>query len=484
MNKELYDSFKKMGETARAEMRFRLKDSPVGLLLYDYLDKCTNRNFRNRDVVESIYKSELQTTPYAVLENRFFKLRKKFLEEYTSGSGPAADQLADQEKKLLHCRQLLGNNEKESAYQQLGALEKECWDKNIFELLPQVIDQMIFCNQSLNRLNRNDSLYPCLEKAIGLQADMNRANLLARKIYEINFREGLRYAKKELAEIKELADRNRDYPRFIMCYHHISLYYKLGSADYVNDMQVISRHFTQFKKLNEQYPLMPLLSYKANYNLYQHMHFSQISVFYHFNRCEFEEAYQAMKKMWDMVHGGLDIYRMYKAESVYFNMLSAQRAAGRYTEADKTIDDYIAFLKENGQPARMPYAYTQKAIVYCEAFPRTFGLAPAFLQGKLDEYIRSLRGNNNVLTSVAEALLTKAKLYFLEKDSARALKMLERPEVIGAFEPTGLYKLFKELFSGSVPRPELKKKIARKRYVTRTPNELLHLRWMDKAAGL
>src|SRR5687768_12794124 len=144
MNKELYDSFKKLGETAKAEIKFRLKDSPVGLQLFDYLEKCTNRNFKNRDIVENIYKEELQSTPYQVLENRFFKLRKKFMEEYSGNASPDMGLLAEQERALLLCRQLLNNNEIEAAYQQLAALEKECREKNIFELLPSVIDQMIF----------------------------------------------------------------------------------------------------------------------------------------------------------------------------------------------------------------------------------------------------------------------------------------------------------------------------------------------------
>src|ERR1051326_2265703 len=101
MNKQLFDSYKKLAETEKAEMRFRLKDSPVGLSFIEFLDKCNNRNFRNSDVVQHIYKDELDKKPYAVLENRFFKLRKKI--RMNSSHAPAITQHSFPKKKM-NCR--------------------------------------------------------------------------------------------------------------------------------------------------------------------------------------------------------------------------------------------------------------------------------------------------------------------------------------------------------------------------------------------
>src|ERR1051326_6417565 len=147
MNKQLFDSYKKLAETEKAEMRFRLKDSPVGLSFIEFLDKCNNRNFRNSDVVQHIYKDELDKKPYAVLENRFFKLRKKITDEFLSRASDHATFLPEEENELQNCRKLIRENEKEAAFHRLTALEKDCWEKNIFELLPAIIDQLIFCNQ-------------------------------------------------------------------------------------------------------------------------------------------------------------------------------------------------------------------------------------------------------------------------------------------------------------------------------------------------
>ncbi|MBC7864137.1 MAG: hypothetical protein IAF38_14265, partial [Bacteroidia bacterium] len=82
MNKELYDSFAKLNEAARSGVKHKLKDSPIGLRLFEFLEKGKNRAFRNREVVEFVYRSDLGKIDYGVLENRYFKLRKKFFEEY------------------------------------------------------------------------------------------------------------------------------------------------------------------------------------------------------------------------------------------------------------------------------------------------------------------------------------------------------------------------------------------------------------------
>jgi hypothetical protein len=467
-------------------MRFRLKDSPVGLSFINFFEQCSNRNFRSRDAVEYIYKEELGKKPYAVLENRFFKLRKKINDEFLSKIDDEGGLLPPEELELHRCRQLIRDNEKETAYQRLAVLEKDCWEKNIFELLPGIIDQLIFCNQSFNRLDRNEPLYGRLEEAIVLQADMAKCMLLARRIYEINFREGIKKAKKEMEMMKDLAVKHGRYKRFDMCYHHVSLYYKLSSTDYINDMQVISRHYKQFRKLNEEFPLMPLVGYRVNYTQYQHFHFQLIAVFYHFNRCEFEEACTAMKEMWDMMEAAKTIFGIYKTESSYFNMINSLLSTGRFAEADKIADQYHAFLKENNQQDKAPFAHTLKALIYCAAWPRLQVTNLDFLAGKVEEYSRALRKQDNVLVSLGEVELLKARLLFLEKEYRKASEQAKNAAAVKYLEQHGLQELYAGLFALGLEgrgerkgkKEELKRKIASVRYTSKSPTVLMQLKWI------
>jgi hypothetical protein len=483
MNRELYDGFKKLSDTAKNELKFKLKDSPLARKLYEFLETTDNRNFRNREAVTKLYGEELNGSNYAILENRYFKLRKKFTEEWLQSPETRPVLLTEEEEELLKCKQLVMENHKEQAYQKLLQLEKNCWEKNIFELLPAIIDNLVFCNQALNRLERNEVLYERMQKAIVLQADCYRMILLARRIYEINFRKGVLHAKKELAEIKELGLKHKLYPRFTMCYHHVSLYYKLGSRDYLEDMQVISRHFRQHKELNSRYPYMPLVSYRRNYSIYQHMHYSQIQVFYHYNRMEFEDAYRAMREVWERIHGENEAYTLFKTESIYYNMFSSQRTTGRFAEAEKTIQLYIAFLKENNNTGKLSYAYTLQAILL--AFNYTAARekdVPYFIE-KTDEYIRSIKGNTNVQTTLSEALLTKVKLFHLSGKQAEAVKVLKEKEVADSLKNAQLLDFYAFVVSREtdlLKLREVRRTLQKRITISKSPTEQAELKWLLK----
>ncbi len=485
MNAQLYDSFKSLNDLSKAEIREKLKDSPVGMKLFDFLEKNKNRNFRNRDVVEQIYTINTDKTSYQILENRYFKLRKKFMEEYFAVKVEKDEFLAEEELELLNIRKLLHRNEKDVALQALISLEQKCWEKNIFELLPSVIDNLIFCKQLLNKMSPNDEAYSRMDKAIQTQAAINRVTLLARKVYDINYRKGISHAKKELAEMKEISKKFKDYPRFSICYHHVSLYYKLGSSDYIEDMQVISRHFREVKQSFSLYSSMPLIVYRRNYNLYQQMHYRQMIMFYHYNRCEFEEAYKMMKEFWDRIFSEPHIYNIYRSESIYFNMLNCQRLTQRFTDAEQTLNEYAAFLKENKNTARLPYAYTLRAMLYADAYPKLKHLQPEMLMQKVDEYLKQVKSDSNVQTSYGDAMVTKARLLFIMKDYKGSYNNIRDAGAVSYLENNSIKDVFIRFFEfhtrpGKNSSEDLRKIISKEILNARKPLALMYLKWMQK----
>ncbi len=489
MNKKLYDDFKKLNEIESSELNFKFKDSPVGLKLIDFLKNCTNRNFKNSDAVSFIYAESREKSEYAVLENRYFKLRKKIHDELlkSTSDNQTGEFLTKEQLVLYRNKNLTSGTNKEGAYKELMELEKECWKKNIFELLPDIIDQLIFLNQSFNRLERNVVLFERLEKAINLQYDIYRCQFISRKLYEINYTKGIKFAKNELATIKELSEKNKEYPRFLMCYHHISLYYKLGSQDYLHFQQVVSRHLTAFKKLFAKNPEIPLLSYKVNYTKFQHFHFNHITMFYHFNRCEFNEAYHFMKDSWDLVHNNDSVLKMYKTESLYFNLATSQCMASRFTEANDTINLFVAFLKENNQFDKLSFAYVQKARIVSDTYPQTFKMDFNFLLDQVDEYLKKVKKAENVLASFEDTLALKIKLLIIKQEYEKASKILVERDIRTYLEQVGVHDLMVELIqvlegSASVKNKlldDLSKKVQQRRHKATTPGDFMHLNWIQ-----
>ncbi|HXB12173.1 MAG TPA: hypothetical protein VNZ45_09325, partial [Bacteroidia bacterium] len=371
MNKQLHQSYKSLTETEQAELQQRYKDSPIGLRLIEFLTKSAKPDFKTTDAVAHIYRED-KAEEYRVLENRFFKLRKKVLDEVQAlQADKGGANLPEEEAMLNKCKELISAGDKQMAYKLLTELEKTCWERNIFELLPSILDNMIFCNQAVNDTEKNRQLYPLLEQAIELQYDVNRAIMYIRQVYEVTLSIGPSHTKSLLLILKELATKNSKYPRFAMYYNYVSLSYKLSSMDYTQNMQVISRHLAEFKKLYAKHTLIPMVIYKANHAKLFHYHFSQINAFIHNNKLEFEEAYEAMKEMWTLANSD-SLFKTYRSDSLYFNLFTLQCMTGRYREAYDTCELFLAFLKKENRFERINFANMMKAVLYATAYPHTF----------------------------------------------------------------------------------------------------------------
>jgi len=433
MNPVLVDTYKKLSETQKTELHQKHKDSLVMLRLHDYLGQLTTADFKTSDAVTYVYKGSHED--YRVLENRYFKLRKKLIDDMQSLSGSAAPQQLPEEEAILNqCKYLLTSGDKKEAYKKLTALEATCWERNIFELLPAILDTIIFCNQAFNELAKNKDAYKRMEKAIALQYDVYRVNMLSRQIYDVFYTQGLKYAKPQYTALKELAEKNKEYPRFLMCYHYMSLYYKASAPEYIDNMQVVSRHLTELKRLYAVYPHMPMMNYRANYSKHFHFHFNQIAAFFHNNRCEFEDAYQAVKKMWDMTQSSDTTYKQYKTEAIYFNYISMQCITGRYKDALDTCTKYVDFIKGNNHLDRLPFINMLKLVTYLNAFPQTFKLDAAYLHEQADEYIKYVKKQENIEIPLSHAMFYKAMLYLTEGKVEKAKTILLKQDIRAALK--------------------------------------------------
>lgn len=488
MNKYLYDSYTKLGETERAAFVGKFKNSPTVIKFIKFIEKSPVPNFKTVSAIDSVYAGEKEKIPYNVLENRFFKLRKKLLDELEGSRKNDASLIhTEEELKFLNAKQLLAAGNKEMAYRHLAELEKACWEKNIFELLPAVIDQLIFCNQSFNRLDNNKELYTRQEKAIALLRDIQVCIMTTRKIYEINYTKGVKHALKELAMLRNFASKHREYPRFLLCYHHVSAYYKLGSKDHAGHEQAISRHLTAFKKLQAAHPAIPLMTYKVNYVQQQHMHFSQMIMSYHFSRCEFEETYQVMKEVWEEIIKKDSILNMYKTESSYYNMITAQTMTQRWQEALATINDFMAYVKANHQTDKLLLANVLKARIYTDVYPLSFKMNPAFLMEQVDEYVKILRKSDNMMISLDQTLVLKLKLLVLQGDHLKALRLLEDPVAFNYLSEMQLEELTRKLIitlqenssQKNQKLSQLAKEVQSARHKATTPAQFMHIYWMQ-----
>lgn len=491
MDKQLFDTYRSLETLARDEVRYRLKDSPVGLRLLEFLDKCTNRNFRHQEVISFLYKDEEGNVPFTMLRNRYFKLRKKVIEEM-SGSRKESSSgtlLTPEETELYTYRE--GNNNPRELVKQLADLEKRCWEKNLFELIPAVLDHMILLAHMLNKLDETPQLHKRMELALDLQHAAGRMLHLGRQVYEVNFRKGTKHAAPLFNEMHRIALKYRQYPRFIIAYHYVSLYYKLGSKDYVDNMQVISRHFKAFHKLSAQHPVVPFLKYSVDYLGKQRWHLAEVKAFYHYNQCEFEEAYVAMKELWGLVWGGDPLHRAHLNEALFINMLRIEVATGRYKEAFATAEKWVDYLRENNQGEATRHAYAQMAYIYVEGYPATRNANIDFYLRKLGEQLKILK-KTNITNFYSENAAMRSRLHYIDGEYKEARKLIEDPDVKEYLVTNKLYDLYSELYKIPLLKKKEEQEAAKasflktlKKHLTvhHNPIVVIQGKWMRKMVG-
>lgn len=487
MNKEIYEVYHNLTDTRKAGLRNRYKDSPLVLKFMDFLAGADEPEFRNAEAVQFIYGKKSGDEKYSVLENRYFKLRKKVYDELCSKADSAThnEQLPEEEALLNRCKQLIATGDKKEAYRLLTGLEKQCWERNIFELLPTVLDNMIYCNQGFNELDKNKPLYKKLEEAIELQYDLNRALMYIRQVYEAFFLEGPGAEKSLLLALKELGDKHKDYPRFIMLYHYVSVSYKLGSMDYAGNMQVISRHLAEFKRLYGEHPFIPIVIYKTGHDRLFHFHYNQITTFYHTNRGEFEEAYHSTKEMFNLALSGDPLFRTYKTDSLYINMFAIQCVTGRYNDALDSCGNYTAFIKQTGRIDKLSMANMMRALLYVMAYPQTLKMDGAYLLEQAGKYIAELkRGGDNIQLPLAQAMLVKTQMYMLQGDYKKAVKMMDDPmlpEYLESIKAKAVFgELLQALAEGNVnAESEIQKRVTQLRYKAIKIDEFMIFKWLN-----
>jgi hypothetical protein len=476
----LKETFSKLSSLEKERFVIAYKNSPLVLKLIEFIEKQKESNFNTRNCIQHVYGADTNAADYKVIENRFFKLRKKLIDALENKTEKKQTNIPEEELELRACIDLFNEGQKDLAYKRLETLESICWKKNIFELLPRIIDRLIFCNQTFNTLEKNTALYKRNDTAIKLSALTQQVLKNVRRIYEINYLKGISAADNELRFIKKIADKYRQYPRFSFIYHYVSLYYKLGSNEYIDKMDVLGKHHSALKKIYQTSGKYTVF-YLPNYEYYQEIHLKEISMFYYYNRCQFEEAYRESNELKKFINKN----QAAKAESFFYNAFRSELAAEHYTDAQQTVDEYAEVLRKNNQSEKLPFVYTLQMMLYVYAYPKVNPNNIPYMENMFEQYIKWSRENKNLLVPTEEALIIKTGYNYINGRFAENLKIIKNDTLAPFFEKKELYDAFVEfntLFASKEKNTselaKLKDKLKTLQFKVLTPNSVLLLKRM------
>ncbi len=406
MNTYIREAYLQLPEVSRENIRRQFAGSPKMLLLLDFLAHAKQKSFSVHEAVAFIYPEENGTTSFNVLRNRFFKLRKKLAEAIESGvseNAGTAVVLLPLEEEYFRCRTLIQNNFFLTARQRLEQLISTCWERNIFELLPDALSQVIFCSAQLNMLDDNPRHYRELQEAAALLQALHRQRLYARQAQEAAMKQGFRQARKFVNKMQPAAKKYRKYPRFNLYYQFTA--FTLGAGTFGSDFRVLPRHQKRVQEITRRHPEMPVAFYEAHSpELIRYMMATSEAMFA-YRRSDAETCYQCMLEAWNIA-AQVPGLRVRKSELHYSNRIAIEIASGRYHEALKTADDMLLFLKDQKDERNRLMGYAKTMLTYTFAFPKLKPANPGFLVQKVKELLRLLQKQKPKSLFYNEILLT------------------------------------------------------------------------------
>lgn len=442
MNQHLSDTYKNLSQSQRDDLKNKLKESPRALLLLEFIERSPGKHFSTRDVVSKVYADEADSTSFSVLQNRFFKLRKKILDLIAEGPGTEDNLLLPLEKEFYECRRIVGTCNYRQAFQQLKKLQQECLRLNVFELLPGTTDLMLYCCQATLELTDLEALLVEQEKANMLLGVLQRQQMLARQAYLVSSTKNYDAARPLLRQMQQTAQRYEKYPRFLLHYHLTSVL--LGAAGFGNEPHALSRHIRALNDLSARYPDVPLGHYEPNGKMITQYYLAYARFGLSFYRGETEEAYAHLTECWRILSTTPGM-RFRITEGIYLNRMSLATVIERYREALDTGEEYLQFLRNQNKEDQRLRAYAELAQTYLYAYPQIRCPDPAFFLSKLEAWIRYSR-THKLDAMHANALSTKAAFLFFYGSREEAYRFARRQQLTKLTARPG-HEIFARLYS-------------------------------------
>lgn len=389
MNALLLEKINTISADKVTELKDVFRQSPLMLRFVEFLGKQQKENFSTAEAVCYVYEIKKNDSDYAVYENRFYKLRKKLNESFREQESVQTDKIPGEQQQMNEARMLSDNGKFKEAQLLLEKTEKQCWQNNVFEILPDAVDRLIQMNQVLNTIEKNKSLHKKYSRAITLYADLMDAKNIVRQIYEVNLEKGIGATDSLYNRLAKLVVKHRTYPRFKLLYNFTAAYYKTAARDqdYIQKTHVINRHITAAKQIMRDYPDIPAIYYTQGFQANQYYRLIEIQAFSYFNALRFREAAEVMLELYDKVTEKKSKFINMKNEVFFTNAIHILAYGGQLDEALRAVEDYRLFVTENRLHEKLTNVYCEAANVHSLMYPAKSRYDADFLIKQVDKYI-------------------------------------------------------------------------------------------------
>lgn len=423
MENRIAEQFQQLDSIQRAHLRTRLSKSPKALQFIRMLEQSPGRKFKPADFMEALYPEKIA---FETKRNRYFKLRKHIYtllyEQPETAAARSTYDLLPYEQALFDARELISKNHYGMARKALNQLLADCTRDNIFELLPEIYSQLVFCHMALNDMNNYANLLNDMLEASRKLGQLRRAQYHSRMVYAAVVRREFSEVKQHMQALLKIAQQHSDSPRFRMCYHFTAINY----TSILPDLNLVQyrQHIHKLKQYIIKYPGMPAAYYEPGWELLLRFYMHHAEAMYSFVTGDFHVSHRAFTDAALILEKGGNM-RIKKTESFFINKIMSGIAVGNFNDALATAEALIAFQKDQKKDESRFKGYEQVIIIYTYAYPALKCPNPEFYIARMDEYISLLKKTDATL--YARALASYAVFLFIcgKWKKAKAIARME-----------------------------------------------------------
>ena len=368
MNEELFHLFGEINPESHIALDHAFKKSPKMLRLIYFL-KTIDATFKTPKAIHVVYKEEIENTNYSTLINRFYKLRQQLIEWLYHYLKKTEDFSSKEEQNLNFIRYLANQNQFKDALAKALKLEKHCRALNLFELLPGIMNTIIYCRQCL-AYDKNDFV---LEEEEKLLEAIHWHQVLQKLqyYYQVSHRaRTLEAYQKVLSNVRKLIAPYKKLPRFALIYHYLA--FSKGAVLLGNKKQstnALVRHLNKVEDILGEHPKMPIVFVRAHYVPLTTAKLLLLKAMFYFQRGQFSKSTQMLRSRDQIVSMNPNI-AFSASEPEIHNMITMLVADKQYDAALRKWEELILFHKKHEQNDRTGFALIQKVNIFFFRFPK------------------------------------------------------------------------------------------------------------------
>lgn len=429
MNKEIKHLYQELSLENKAQLQLDFKKSPKMLSYLQALEEV--EYLSTQKAIQVIYADESALVENTTLINRFYKLRHTLHIHLLQLLKNTLKSSTEEETELKFLQLLLLKNEHAYVLKKAKKLEQKCWEDNIFELLPELINVIISSihfHQSSN-VTEIAAYIEKLDQANDLLYELNKfknyVNTFRLKLLNTyTYDDVITHYTQIIKKMRRKASTLKEHTRFSLIYHYIG--FMIGSQIQTlvqKTGNVLTRHLNQLEKILAEHPNMPIIKYIPNYRLHTTDSLLLKQALYWYQKGNMQKSYSCILKEEQLIQENNNIY-LIRSDSDFHNILICCWGAKEYEAVLKYTKEFKDFQLSNTSIKKETPYFVYELLGYPGLFPEKKHPNPLQLIKMTNQFLKDSDENS---TWVYEIVGTFAMVYgYFEQSRA----FLEHPPLV------------------------------------------------------